>query len=354
MHKEVNTSGLLEKFSAIAGDTFTYDEGAIHESYASLRDNRSSLSIKALSVFGGLLATLTFLGFLALAEVYESELASMLLGVGFIAVAIYLNKMYSRLIIDTASITLYVAGVFLFVFALSLMDSHDNLAAIIVILMGLCTLYVTQNFMLSFVAAVTISSSVLSMIFTNRVFYMAHVYIGCNAVLLVYWILHEAKIIAQRNKLSKLYDPLRIALIVSFLLGLIVIGKKGIIPIVHNTVWLSTILLAPAVAYTIYQTIRALKVTSPQTKIAIYSLSVLFLVPTGLAPSILGAILVVLLCFLVNYKTGLVFGLVGLIYFISQYYYDLNLTLLVKSIILFASGVILLLFYVFLSKKFNP
>ena len=39
------------------------------------------------------------------------------------------------------------------------------------------------------------------------------------------------------------------------------------------------------------------------------------------------------------------------IYFISQYYYDLNFTLLTKSILLFSSGVLFLLLYLFTHKN---
>ena len=55
----------------------------------------------------------------------------------------------------------------------------------------------------------------------------------------------------------------------------------------------------------------------------------------------------------VNYKTGLVIGIISFIYFISQYYYDLNFTLLTKSIILFSSGIVFILFYLFTNKKLN-
>jgi len=77
------------------------------------------------------------------------------------------------------------------------------------------------------------------------------------------------------------------------------------------------------------------------------------LVSTIFSPSISGAMIIVLLSFLVNYKTGLAIGIISLIYFISQYYYDLNFTLLTKSIILFSSGIVFLLFYLFTTKKLN-
>ena len=83
----------------------------------------------------------------------------------------------------------------------------------------------------------------------------------------------------------------------------------------------------------------------------IYALSLLTLLTTILAPAISGSLLIVLLAFKVNYRTGFVMGLIALVYGIGQYYYDLQFTLLVKSIMLMASGALFLLFYFYLKNK---
>jgi len=72
--------------------------------------------------------------------------------------------------------------------------------------------------------------------------------------------------------------------------------------------------------------------------------------PTAFSPVILGILLIILLSFLVNYKLGLSVGILTFIYFICQYYYDLNYTLLTKSILLFSSGILFLIFYIFIHK----
>jgi len=88
-----------------------------------------------------------------------------------------------------------------------------------------------------------------------------------------------------------------------------------------------------------------------QYKSGIYALSILLLLPTVLSPAISGAILIILLSFLVNYKTSLVIGIAAFIYFVSQYYYDLHFTLLTKSILLFSSGILFLGLYLLTHKK---
>ncbi len=82
----------------------------------------------------------------------------------------------------------------------------------------------------------------------------------------------------------------------------------------------------------------------------IYILSVLLLTSTLLSPAISGAFLIILVSVLVHYKTGLAIGILAFIYFIIQYYYDLNFTLLTKSILLMSSGVVFLAFYIHFKK----
>jgi len=62
-------------------------------------------------------------------------------------------------------------------------------------------------------------------------------------------------------------------------------------------------------------------------------------------PAISASMLIILLCFWVNYRSGYIIGIMALCYFICQFYYDLSFTLLVKSELLFASGILFGLVY---------
>jgi uncharacterized membrane protein len=64
----------------------------------------------------------------------------------------------------------------------------------------------------------------------------------------------------------------------------------------------------------------------------------LVLLPTILAPSVPGALLVVLSSFYIGHRTGFWVGLLALAYFLVLYYYDLNMTLLAKSGVLVLTG----------------
>ena len=351
MDKLINKKALLDRIRESKGASFEYNEEAILEEYQMQADNKSSLAIKLLSIFGGFLATLTFLGFLGITGLYDSAIGLLIFGIGFIIVSIWLNKEYDKLIIDTFSISTYIIGFAMLAFGLTKMEIDENIIALLISIIALSSLFITQNYILSFISVLVIATSFLTLIISNNLFNLIHLYIAVNTLALTYLFLNEAKIITSNRKLSRLYDPMRIGLIISLLFGLIAIGKRGLVSISQNYIWLSSIVIIFAILFLVYKIYKINEIQSAKSKRLIYSLSFLILLPTLFSPAISGAILIILLSFLVNYKTGLVIGIISFIYFISQYYYDLNFTLLTKSIILFSSGIVFLLFYLFTNKN---
>lgn len=351
MDELTSKKALIDSIRSSAGTGFECDEETILEEYKRQGENKSSLAIKVLSIFGGFLGTLTFLGFLALAGLYDSEIGLLIFGVGFIVSAIVLNREYDKLIVDTFSISIYVSGFFLLAIGLSKMGIDENTITVLMSIIALCSLITTQNFMLSFISVLTISGSMLALIVSNDLYDLIHLYIAVSTFLLTYFFLNEAKIISSNEKLSKLYNPMRIGLIVSLLFGLITIGKRHLVPITQNHIWLSSVVMSLVIMYLIYTIIKINEIEVVKSKVLIYVLCSLILISTMFAPFISGAIVIILLSFLVNYKTGLAIGIISMIYFTSQYYYDLNFTLLTKSIILLTSGVVFVLLYLFTTRK---
>lgn len=353
MDKLTNKKALLDSIRLSEGTKFECNEKAILDEYQIQGDNKSSLAIKTLSIFGGFLATFAFLGFLLIAGLYDSEIGLLMFGIGFIVSAIWLNNEYDKLIIDTFSISTYIIGFALLAFGLSGMKVDEDIIAILIGVIALCSLIVTQNFILSFISVLAISGIFLTLIILNDLYDLIHLYIAVCTLLLTYLFLNEAKIISLNKKLSKLYNPIRIGLVISLLFGLITIGKRHLIPISQNYIWLSSIIMILVTMYLVYSIIKINEINAVKNKVLIYTLSTLILASTILSPSISGAIVIIMLSFLVNYKTGLAIGIISIIYFISQYYYDLNFTLLTKSIILFVSGIMFLLFYLFTTKNIS-
>lgn len=341
---------ILEYLQTLGRKTLDFDEVAIVAAYQKNNDNQS-LVIKILSVFGGILASLAFIGFLFISGLYESTFGLLFFGTLCIAGAIWVNKEYDKVIIDTVSVSSFIIGFILLGTSFVQLKINENIIIIIFIIIALGSLSIVQNYILSFVSVLIINGSFLTLIISNNSFDLIHVYASALTLFVTYFFLKEAKIITASKVLSKLYNPIRIGLIFSFLSGLIILGKKGILPVSADYIWLSSVIIILVIVYLLSNLFEVLNITKTPHKAGIYAVSVLLLLPTALSPAISGAILIMLLSFWVNYKTGLFIGIIAFIYFVSQYYYDLSFTLLTKSILLFSSGILFIVLYLFTNKK---
>jgi len=151
--------------------------------------------------------------------------------------------------------------------------------AILIILIALSSLIITQNFILSFISVLVINSSFLFLIIDNSSYDLIHLYIVINTLILTYLFLNEAKIISSNKRLSKLYNPIRIGIIISLLFGLISVGKRHLIPISQNYIWLSSTVMIIVTIYLVYTILKINKITTVKRKVIIYTLSILVLVP---------------------------------------------------------------------------
>ncbi|MBR9855034.1 MAG: DUF4401 domain-containing protein [Algicola sp.] len=350
MEQLKNIMAWLDAIRSSEGEGFNFNVDAIKNQYNSDQKEQSNLAIKILSIFGGLLAAMAFIGFLIILKIYESDVEVVVLGVGFLVSSIILARIFKKLFIDTFAVALFILGIILFVLGLKTMDFGDTVAVFWVIFISLLTLLLSKNYILIFISVVNIGASFLVFIALQNIYDAIHFYIALYVCAMTCFFLLEANLLTSFRSWVKFYDPVRIGLIFCFLFGLIAIGKKDLVPISQEYLWISSILIFLLLMVMVSQIIKTLGIESLNQKIWIYTLSTIVLLPTLYAPSISGALLLILLTYKVNYKTGFAIGAIALIYFVVQYYYDLNLSLLVKSIILFASGIAFLLLYLYISK----
>lgn len=315
------------------------------------QENNQSLAIKILSIFGGLLASSAFLIFLLITGLYDSGPALFVSAATSFGVAVWINKVSDRFILDTLSVAAFIIACILLGLALDKVKINEYGISISFMLVAIFTLIYVRNYILSFLSVLLFTGSILFLILSGSHFVFIHLYIVVLSIMLTYFYLKEARILTKRNLLSELYNPLRIGLLISFLAGLIILVQKAFfVPNLYYTLF-SSIVIICAVLFVLSRVIQVLMIDKKKERLMIYLLSALILLPTALYPSISGALLIILLSFWVNYKTAFVMGILALIYFISQYYYDLNISLLIKSIILFSSGLLFLLLYLLIHKK---
>ncbi|TAD92486.1 MAG: DUF4401 domain-containing protein [Bacteroidetes bacterium] len=350
MKSRAQIEAMLNYVQTVENNALQFDEEAILRAYETDEDNQS-LGIKVLSVFGGILASLAFCGFFFVSGLYDSTGALLMFGVLLIGGAIVLATQIKKVIIDTLSVSSFIIGLLLFGFGLAKLELDENTLTLVFMAIGVGTLSITRNYILCFVSVLVINGSFLTLIISNDKYDVIHFYISLLTVVTAYFFLNESKIIAAGKAPAKLYSPVRIGLIFSLLSALFIVGKKGIFPLLPHLIWLSSISAVGAIIFLLPKILDVLEITSKKHRISIAVFSLVALSTTALCPAISGAMLIVLLSFFTNYKTGLAIGIIAFIYFVSQYYYDLSFTLLTKSILMFSTGILLAGFYLLTYKK---
>lgn len=326
-----------------------FDQKAITAAYEQER-GRQSLAVKILSVFGGIMASLTFLGFLFIAGIYNSGPSLLFFGGVLIAGSIWLGKEYYKILFHTMSVSSFICGFILLALGFIEQHFHVNSICILFILLALGSLVVVQSYIQIFVALLIAGGSVLTLIIINNAYEFTNLYVVVLVVSIAYMFHKEAKLILSHKWIARLYAPLKIGLIFNCISGFILLT-------IHSGIAVYLLLTSAVnIALILFQISRILVLFHPvaiKTKVLIYTLSLLVLLPTMIFPAISGSILLLLLSFWVNYKTGFVISVISSFYFICHYYYDLNFSLLTKSLFLFASGIFFLALYVFTQKKMS-
>lgn len=350
-NKMENVKNLLVDLRIGAEKPYELDEEAILAAYQGNKDERS-LAIKIVSVLGGLMASSAFFGFLSMTGLFDTTMGLLVFGSICMTGAIWTNRTAPhKIVLDTVAITVLIVGFTMFGFGLYQLISDGNIVLLILIPIAFFTLIVTRGYMIGFCSVLAINICIVTLIISNNANNLIHLYTILLVLALAYMLLKEAKIITTGKIIPHLYGPIRAGLVYSFLFALVLVGSAHILPLSSNYIWTSSVFIISTILYIIHLLIGLFHITGTGKKVAIYTLCLLILLPTSLSPAISGGLFLILLSFMVGYRSGFILGIIAFIYFLGQYYYDLDFTLLTKSVLLFLSGIFFIALYLFILKK---
>ena len=346
MKSEKNIDEMIGYVKSIGGEELEINEQELKNSYERTDAAPKGLAVKLLSIFGGIMATWSFVGFLFMFGIKDSPLGLITFGVIFFIASLVIVMGFKSILLDTSSISIFLISFFLISLGLFDYKLDKTFIFTITMLLALVALILNRNYMFTFISVFLFFLSIFLNIITSKLdFVFIHIYCGILGLLLTYYVMNEAKIIEKFRNISELYSPVRVGLIFSLILGLIFIGVNELSKKSADYLWISSTYFSFGIIYLIHFINKKFDVKSIQKQILIYGLSILIVASIILAPAISGSLLIILLCFYVNFRTGLAVGIISFIYFIGQYYYDLNFTLLEKSIMMFATGILFIIIY---------
>lgn len=338
-----NIQTFIDQVRASEGPSFEVDEAKVKEEMREYQATDAHISVKLLSVLGGIFATAAFMGFLMLTGVYESKTVLVASGLVFIGASVLMNNRYDHLLLDTFTITLYVMGFVLLALGLGEWEVQENFIIASFLVLAVLSLIFAQNYMLTLVAVLIFSGSLAACFAVNdleNLILILYAFFGAGLIILT---TQEARIISTSARYNRLYQPLQLGFFISLVAVLFFLALDGKFSVQIKYLWAYAALAWLATSWMVWKVMKSQEVTESKHQLQVFVLMVLLLIPSLFAPYIAGAIFLVILTYYYGFRTQFYLSIAFLVYAFSQYYYDLNLTLLAKSGILFSSGLLLIL-----------
>jgi hypothetical protein len=285
------------------------------------------------------IAALCFIGFLAIAGLIDSESSLIVSGVIFTAAAVGLKWGLPRSIFaGQLALALGLAGQVLFIVGIGSQTESVAVAAFAAIGLELVLLVIYRDTFQRLLSTLIIVGAVVVLFFEGDIQEAVHLLILLLAALTLF--IWEQEAYLSTTFLAEVYRPVGYGCAVALLA---LLTPSIVADFEIERWWLSAIGLLALLLVLEYLILIALGVNwRHPAALALLAGTLLLLWPAWQSPGILGALLVLLVGFRGGNRllTGL--AAIFLAVFIIAFYYNLELTLLVKSFMLIGSGVIIL------------
>ncbi len=319
------------------------------------------LGIRILSIFGGFLACGFFLGFLFIAGIIKSNASMLTTGIIFLAGTIAMNLMTEKRFFDGAAIALYLSGILLIAAG---SEFRTGTTSITLLTIAVLMLAIIKNQLLIFLSVLLFFGSLLGLAYNTH--QSAFVIIITTLLTASYTLasIAESWLITADKRINIKYTSLRAGSLFSFAGMLIMTIHTNEYLLFAGRHWLTWCVIMIAIittlhriiinahsAFTSHPAVTQLPTTNPtpittgshqplKTLILLAAAATILMLPMLFTPAIPGALLILLVSVHTRSRTGFALGMISFIYFISRYYYNLNQTLLIKSILLFSMGIL--------------
>ena len=305
------------------------------------------MGIKLLSIAGGLLGSLFITSFIFM-FLTDSAVASILIGLITLIAALYADKKFDSTVVDTACIGGYIAACAMMGYGINKAFGNDNITTLLMLATAMGVMRFTTSYMLNFISVLIVTGSLFSFISINNAYELIHVLVAILVLSYTLFSLYEAKLLASGPRINMVYNSWRNALLCAVLALLAYIAVDNVFAEHITYEWISSIVIIGTYLFFLNKLTDYLQIA--QYAIRIYSFSLLIMLMAVFSPAICGALLILLISFHVGHRLGLILGVIALVYFTGQFYYNLHYTLLIKSMMMFGTGIMFLAAWYILRK----
>lgn len=358
---------LANRQRARSSTGITIDEAAMAEEILQEKKLYDNLAVKIVTAIGSVLACIFFLAFLLVAGFWQAAPAVMFVGCVFAILGVIMATKEVPFFLTSLAVTLIIAGQALIGIAYFEHFEHPNGLYLIFLFIATGITIFTNRAILHFLSMGMIIT-VLFLFFKENTGIWANWSIVLLLPLILLFNVKEALIINTSSWWADRYRPFQMALFAAYLMAHFIpdilfrthnysmMLQPGHTLLTKESTWRS-IFLKPyswansiGILFLTGHILRRAKVARP-TAILINAAAVGLLILCWNADLLTGMLLLVLLSVHFGQPVAAWLSLIAFAYSIFVFYYDLNIDLLSKSIIMMASGAILILLWYFFPKE---
>jgi hypothetical protein len=344
---KIELAALLEIYKE-EGVNPKLDLNRFQADYKRLENNKTSILIQVLIFIGALLTAAFFFGFLGVIGLFDSSGAMLVIGlvITFISLAVpYLSNQSNT--IEPFAMALMIVGTSLF--SAGFLGSFFNFLPFLWASLAVSFLIaiVAGSHLQKFAAIVCFNLCAYWIIWNLRIQIAFNFLILLNAAILTIGWLKEATVLTAYPRLGQWYSAILNGCAIS-MIGLL-LGSANLSKYYYRYEeevvggsywWVSALLLITLVLWALSETLDLIGERAKKIPILIGTgLALLLLIK---APGIVGGILLLFLGVYAGYHLLVGQGVLAIFFFTVLFYYNMNTTLLFKSVLMVSAGLLFL------------
>ena len=289
------------------------------------------------------LSVILFLFFIFLSNIINGAGSAIVVGLLLLVVTIFLHYSHEdRLFIDQLALALNLTGQILFIGGIGAVDGNIIAAALVTWFLEIFFIFIYKNHILRFLAVLIATLAALVLLYEFELYQGIHLVIILLAAGASWYWLAESDHLTDKI-MAPLYQPLGYGFVIALQIILLLSVVSDMPNIPNLTWWYSTLgLTIILIMLEIYLLDGyGISMSAPQSY-AIFGSTVLVGLLLYQSPGIIASIIILALAFQRGNKVLLGLAIIFLSLFIIAFYYNLNITLLMKSVTLITTGIALL------------
>lgn len=351
---EINkeTRKLEEKLDLLSSKGILFDRKAILKEKNVALMNHSSFAIKFVALLGGIIGSFTLLGAIYALDLSINYVFNLVCALLFWGAVFWVHTKRKQIVFDTILICLVLmASYFSYTFLDDLNYDSTLNNSFLVISIGVICVSFFKNELLSFLGSLGVLISLFVIATEIDLIWGASLYLILMIVVITFLFLKESLVLLKNSKARNVYKSMRLAHILVVLGIFYYTSSFNYLGSFIQLNYLVLISLYGCLVWCVFRIIKEQQYLNKRDILVIVVVGLLMLLPSYMSLGFGFSVLLLLLCFRAQYKTGLILGILSFCYFLFMLYYDLEYTLMVKSLLLMGTGLVFLGLFMLVARK---